>query len=53
MRHVCLVQSVTAGPDMESMKAVALAAKACSLADFHAAVKTFKVQLLRCNLQSA
>merc|ERR1712110_1185859 len=34
-----------AGPDMESMKAVALAAKARSLADFQAAVKTFKAQL--------
>ena len=30
---------------MESMKVVALAAKARSLADFQAAVKTFKVQL--------
>jgi 26S proteasome regulatory subunit N6 len=33
------------GPDMESMKAVALAAKARSLADFQKAVKTFKAQL--------
>merc|ERR1719418_224327 len=33
------------GPDMESMKAVALAAKARSLADFQKAVKTYKVQL--------
>ena len=33
------------GPDMESMKAVALAAKARSLADFQNAVKTYKVQL--------
>jgi len=33
------------GPDMESMKAVALAAKARSLADFQAAVKAYKVQL--------
>jgi len=33
------------GPDMESMKAVALAAKARSLADFQIAVKTYKVQL--------
>merc|ERR1712126_597217 len=34
-----------AGPDMESVKAVALAAKARSLADFQVAVKTYKVQL--------
>merc|ERR1740128_1440079 len=34
-----------AGPDMESMKAVALAAKARSLADFQVAVKTYKTQL--------
>jgi len=33
------------GPDMESMKAVALAAKARSLADFQKAVKAYKVQL--------
>lgn len=33
------------GPDMESMKAVALAAKQRSLADFQKAVATFKVQL--------
>ena len=31
------------GPDMESMKAVALAAKARSLADFQKAVKAYKV----------
>ena len=34
------------GPDMESMKAVALAAKARSLADFQKAVKAYKVSLL-------
>merc|ERR1712172_204986 len=33
------------GPDMESMKAVALAAKARSHADFQKAVKAYKVQL--------
>jgi len=33
------------GPDMESMKAVALAAKQRSLAEFQKAVATFKVQL--------
>ena len=32
------------GPDMESMKAVALAAKARSLADFQKAVKAYKVK---------
>ena len=35
------------GPDMESMKAVALAAKARSLADFQKAVKTYKVHCER------
>jgi len=33
------------GPDMEAMKAVALSAKARSLADFQKAVTTFKIQL--------
>merc|ERR1712062_330237 len=34
-----------AGPELEAMKAVALAAKARSLADFQKAVKAYKVQL--------
>merc|ERR1711963_473752 len=34
-----------AGPELEAMKAVALSAKNRSLADFQAALKTFKVQL--------